>query len=117
MSEQIQGVQTSPRDLIVTSNPLEYGNIEAWMNIIESYHKAHNDHQVELLYEAEPVKALFSMFKMEENINRAGFQVQVFAGDGNLKDVPKLYRFLVEGGGPNYKQFLKKEVYQVLNLF
>ena len=117
MSGEISGVETEPRDIIISNSTLEYGNIEAWINIIESYHAANPEHHVVILYEAEPVKSLFSLFKRETTINKAAFQVKVYAPDGNLKNVPKLYRFLVEGGGAGYKQFIKKEVYQVLHLF
>ena len=117
MEEEGSYVETSPRDIVITNSTLEYGNIEAWINIIESYTTANPDHEVVILYESEPVKSLFTLFKMESSINRAGFQVKVRASDGNLKEVPKLYRLLVEGGGPAYKQFIKKEVYQVLHLF
>ena len=54
---------------------------------------------------------------MEAQPNRHGFQMVVTAPDKNLKDVPKLYRFLVEGAGPNFARFIEKEMYQVLKLF
>ena len=117
MSEEGHIIKTAPRDIIIGNDVLEYGNIEAWINIIESYNVAYPTHEVVILYEAEPVKSLFTLFKMQTSINRAGFQMQVRAPDANLKNVPKLYRLLVEGAGKGYQQYIKKEMYQTLHLF
>lgn len=109
--------QTAPRDIVITNSELVYGNIEAWMNIIESYQESHPHHHVEILYEGEPVHNMRTLFKFDTPPNRNAFQLVVKAPDANWKDVPKLYRFLVEGASPNYHRFIQKEMYQVLRLF
>lgn len=109
--------QTAPRDLVVTNRAIEFGNIEAWMNIVESYEQSHPGHEVVFLYEGETVHNLITFFKMDSQPNREAFQVLVSAPDANLKDVPKLYRFLVEGGSNRFERYIQKETYQVLKLF
>jgi len=109
--------QTTPRDIVITNAVFTHGNLEAWMNIIQSYQRLHPEHQVVILYEGEEVNNLMSFFKLEKSPNRQGFQLVVNAPDGHRKDVPKLYRLLVDGAGPNYERYLGKEVFKVLNLF
>ena len=109
--------QTVPREIVVTNSTLEYGNIEAWTNIIASYRQQHPDHEVVILYEGDKVHNVVSLFKKGGALNPQGFQMAVAAPDANWKDVPKLYRYLVEGAGPSYTKFIQKEIYQVLNLF
>ena len=109
--------QTSPREIVVTNAALEYGNIEAWTNIIASYHQRHPGHRVIIIYDGEPVSSVVSLFKMGEALNPHAFQMSVAAPDALWKDVPKLYRYLVEGGGAGYGKFLQREIHRVLNLF
>lgn len=111
------GQTTAPRDIIVTNRALENGNVEAWINIIQSYNAAHPDHEVVIYYEGTAVNNMISLFKMQKAPNPNGFQMVVKARDGNLKDVAKLYRFLVEGGSARFERFIQKDMYQVLKLF
>ena len=108
---------TAPRDIVITNRSLENGNIEAWINIIQSYNAVHPEHQVIIYYEGTVISNMISLFKMEQNPNLNGFQMVVKAQDGDWKNVAKLYRFLVEGASPRFEQFIKKDVYQVLKLF
>jgi hypothetical protein len=108
---------TKPRAIVVTNKALAYGNIEAWINIIESYRRRHPEHRVSILYEGEPVNNLVSLFKMQRGSSDDAFKLVVAAPDKNLKDVPKLYRLLVEGAGPDYERFIQKEAFKVLTLF
>ena len=117
MTEQEQMAQTAPRDIVVTNPSIEYGNVEAWINIIQSYNEVHPEHRVLIFYEGQPVQNLISLFKMENPANRDGFEMAVSAPDSNWKDVAKLFRFLVEGASPRFQQFINKEMYQVLSLF
>ena len=118
MSEtEIISQTTAPRDIIITNRGLENGNVEAWINIIQSYKAAHPEHDVVIFYEGTAVNNMISLFKMDKAPNLNGFQMVVTARDGNLKNVPKLYRFLVEGASPRFERFLNKDMYQVLKLF
>ena len=107
----------APKDIVITNQTLEYGNIEAWINIIKSYKESHPGHKVIVTYEGEPVGNMISLYKMEGDPNLNGFQLEVHAPDGNWKDVSKLYRFLVEGASARFERFINKEMYRVLNLF
>ena len=109
--------KTAPREIVVTNSVLEYGNIEAWTNIIASYQQRHPEHQVIILYEGEPVSSVVSLFKLGKNLNPHGFQMAVAAADTEWKDVPKLYRYLVEASGPGFGKFLQREIHRVLKLF
>lgn len=113
----MEQAQTAPRDIVITNPNFEYGNVEAWINVIESYRQSHPDHEVVILYEGVAVQNMISLFKMETEPNRQGFQMMVKAPDSNWKDVAKLYRLLVEGASPNFRKFIGKEMYQVLKLF
>ena len=113
----MEPAQTAPRDIVITNPNFEFGNVEAWINVIASYRQSHPEHEVVILYEGTTVQSMISLFKMEETPNRQGFQMRVKAPDSNWKDVAKLYRFLVEGASPNFHRFLGKEMYQVLKLF
>ncbi len=113
----MESAQTAPRDIVITNPNFEYGNVEAWINVIESYRQLHPEHEVVIIYDGKPVQNMISLFKMESAPNRQGFQMTVKAPDANWKDVAKLYRLLVEGASPNFRRFLGKEMYQVLKLF
>jgi hypothetical protein len=118
MSETADSSQsTAPRDIIITNRGLENGNVEAWINIIQSYNAVHPDHEVVIFYEGTAVNNMISLFKMEQAPNSNGFQMVVKANDGNWKNVAKLYRFLVEGASPRFERFIIKDMYQVLKLF
>ena len=109
--------RTVPREIVITNSGLEYGNIEAWTNIIGSYRQEHPGHEVVILYEGDPVHSMISLYKRGESLNLSGFQLAVAAPDGNWKDVPKLYRYLVEGASPNFDKFIQHEIHKVLKLF
>ena len=109
--------RTIPREIVITNRGLEYGNIEAWASIIASYRQRHPEHDVLILYEGEPVVSMISLYKRGAKLNLGGFQLAVSAPDANWKDVPKLYRYLVEGASPAFGKFIEKEVFRVLDLF
>jgi hypothetical protein len=109
--------RTVPREIVITNRTLEYGNIEAWTSIIASYRQRHPDHEVLILYEGEPVNSMLSLYKRHDKLNLNGFQLAVSAPDADWKDVPKLYRYLVEGASPAYRKFIEKEMFRVLDLF
>ncbi len=112
-------VQTllSPRPIAIPSTELAHGNIEAWMNIIQSYRLRHPDHAVRILYRGQEISDLKELFKLSAEPDHGAFELEVGVPDGNRRDVPKLYRLLVEGAGPGYQPFITKELFKVLNLF
>ena len=109
--------QTVPREIVITNQALEFGNIEAWTSVIASYNQKHPDHEVVIIYEGQRVNSMIALYKKIEKLNRNGFEMVVAAPDENWSDVPKLYRYLVEGAGPNYRKFIEKELHTVLKLF
>ena len=109
--------QSAPRRIVVTNDHFQFGNIEAWINIIRSYKETNPDHVVTILYNDEPIRNITSLFKMPRPIRRDAFQLVVSANDQNLDAVPKLYRLLVEGAGPDFRKFLLRDIHQVLKLF
>ncbi len=108
---------TEPRPIAVTNSAFAYGNIEAWINIIGSYRREHPEHRVSILYHGEAVNNLISLFKLQAGPGEDDFHLVVAAPDRNLKDVPKLYRLLVEGASSHFGQFIQKEAFKVLDLF
>ncbi len=109
-------IATAPRTIVISNAELVHGNIEAWMNIIASYRERHAAHNVVIIYEGEPVNNLQTLFRKGPP-NKEAFQLVVEAPDGYLKDVPKLFRLLVEGAGANYRRYIEKELHKVLDLF
>lgn len=109
--------QSKPRTITVTSNHFAFANIEAWLNIIRSYQAKHPTHNVHLAYEGREIQNLMALFQMDRPVNREGFECYVTAMDEDMKDVPKLYRLLIEGAGRNFAQFINRELYTVLKLF
>lgn len=108
---------TAPRDIVITNRTLENGNIEAWINIIQSYNSVHPNHHVIIYYEGSAINNMISLYKMEKTADLNAFQLVVTALDGDWKDVAKLYRYLVEGASPRFERLINKDMYQVLKLF
>ncbi|MDH5753508.1 MAG: hypothetical protein OEZ59_13950 [Deltaproteobacteria bacterium] len=109
--------KSKPRRIPVASEKIIFGHLEAWANIIRSYQATHPSHRVMLRYEDEAVLSLMELFKMAGRLNPQGFELVVAAADHNLKDVPKLVRYLVEGASDSYNQFIRRDVHQVQPLF
>ena len=108
---------SEPRTIVISDDHFGFANMEAWLNIIRSYQAKHPGHKVHLSYAGEEIQNLKYMFKIERPVSPVGFQCYISTGDGNLKDVPKLVRLLVEGAGPNHGTFLTRELNRVLDLF
>ncbi|MBI4082353.1 MAG: hypothetical protein HY423_07050 [Candidatus Lambdaproteobacteria bacterium] len=107
----------APRPLPISGSTLTMGHVEAWMRIIRSYLDLHPDHEVEILYDNDPVNDLRSLFRSGAELNLGAFQLQLKTPDGNRKHAAKLYRHLVEGTGPDYERYLHRELFKVQNLF
>lgn len=110
-------VDVTSRPIVVSAEPMRFGNFEAWINIIQSYRQRHPAHYVRIRYRGDPVNNLVELFKIARNPDTTAFEVEVDVTDGDYQDLAKLYRYLAEGAGPNYERFLSKELFQVLKLF
>lgn len=117
MTEEVAPHTTSRKKIIISVSNFAFGNIEAWINIIASYKEKHPNHHVLIYYEGLLVMNMIALFKMVSTPNREGFTFAVQAPDKNIKDVPRLYRFLVEGASDNFHPFIGKEIYKTLELF
>jgi len=106
-----------PKAILVSGGALKFGNVEAWLNVISSYRMRHPAHAVRILYHGEAVMNLVDLFKKLDHPDVQGFELEVFTPDNERKDVPKLYRLLVEASTPDYQKFIAKDLYKVLPLF
>ena len=109
--------QSQPKVITITSPHFAFSNIEAWINIMRSYEAKHPTHSVHLVYEGKEIQNRLALFRVERPVNKEGFECYVTARDENMIDVPKLYRLLYEGAGPNFMQFINREVHTILKLF
>ena len=110
-------VDLTSRPIVVSADPMKFGNFEAWINIIQSYRQRHPDHFVRIRYRNEPVNNLVELFKIARNPDTHAFEVEVDVTDGDYRDLAKLYRHLAEGAGQDYERYIAKELFQVLRLF
>ena len=108
---------TDLRPLVIENSHFTFGNIEAWINILKSYQSTFPDHKVMLIYNGVPVNNLANLHKQVHNLNLERFELKVSGEDMNRKNVSKLRRLLMEGGGPNFKPFINRELYKVTQLF
>jgi hypothetical protein len=106
-----------PRKVPIENEAFGYGNLEAWANIIRSYHERHREQQVILYYNGLRVQSLTYLFKLGKTIQRDGFELSVEARDQDFSQLNKLYRLLIEGAGPDFGKFLVPEVHRTLKLF
>ncbi|HEX7743559.1 MAG TPA: hypothetical protein VF442_14175 [Sphingobium sp.] len=110
-------VDLTSRPIVVSADPMRFGNFEAWINIIQSYRLRHPEHVVRIRYRGDPVNNLVELFKIARNPDTSAFEVEVDVTDGNYKDLVKLYRLLAEGASEGYHRYITKEMFQVLRLF
>jgi hypothetical protein len=108
--------RATPKYAVQVSNELFHnGNVEAWKNIIESYHTFHPENQVIVYHEGELIQDLNSLFKWGK-VKHAGLIFFQIIGS-KIKGVSKLQKYLYEGASPRYEAFLKHDVSKVLKLF
>jgi hypothetical protein len=115
--EYLPAPRVPVRKIPIAGDNFSFGNIEAWFKIIGSYYAIHPMHQVILHYLGEPVPSVAYLFKLGKDLDCDGFAVTVAAHDRDFTHVPKLHRLLVEAAGPEYDQFLSRELYQTFRLF
>lgn len=109
--------RSEPKVIPIQKDHFSFANIEAWLNIIRSYQQKHPEHKVHIVYEGEEIQSRMSLFRVEKPVNPEGFEFYVVAEDKNFKDLPKLFRLLVEGAGPEFNKFVPPELHRTLELF
>ena len=111
-----QKLQLTPRYSVQVSNELFHnGNVEAWKNIIESYHNAHPEVKVLIFHDGEKINNINTLFKWGKVKNGDVILFQVVGN--NFRNISKLQRYLYEGASGRYGQFLKKDISVALTLF
>lgn len=109
-------MQLTPKYSVQVSNELFHnGNVEAWKNIIESYHESHPGSKVIVYHESELIQDLNSLFKWGK-VKHGGLIFFQIAGQ-QIKNVSRLQKYLYEGASPRFEAFLKHDVNRTLNLF
>ncbi|MDH4121732.1 MAG: hypothetical protein OEV94_08530 [Deltaproteobacteria bacterium] len=108
---------TQRRRLNLPPGEIRHGNVEAWMNILRSYHHAHPAHGIVFYFRDEPVNSPAQLFRQTPILATQEFRVEVEAADEDWSDLPKLTRLLAEGAGENFEMYLSRELYQIKDLF
>lgn len=112
----LSGLNITPKYSVQVTNELFHnGNVEAWKNIIESYHTKYPQCKVIVYHEGELIQDLNSLFKWGKVKHGGVIMFQVVGKD--IKGVSRLQKYLYEGASPRFEAFLKKDVNKVLNLF
>lgn len=112
----LSGLNITPKYSVQVTNELFHnGNVEAWKNIIESYHTKYPQCKVIVYHEGELIQDLNSLFKWGKVKHGGVIMFQVVGKD--IKGVSRLQKYLYEGASPRFESFLKKDVNKVLNLF
>ena len=99
----------------VTNELFHNGNVEAWKNIIESYHLKHKENRVIVYHEGELIQDLNSLFKWGK-VKHGGLLLFQVAGQ-QIKNVSRLQKYLFEGASQRYEAFMKHDVNKALQLF
>lgn len=106
----------TPKYAVQVSNELFHnGNVEAWKKIIESYMHSFPDLELFVYHEGELINDINALFKWGKVKHGDSIFFQV-AGE-NIRGVSKLQKYLYEGAGPRFEQFLKIGIGQILHLF
>ncbi len=109
-------VKMTPKHAITVSNELFHnGNVEAWVNIVESYKTKFPGTNVHIFHDGKPVERIEALFQWGKV--KHGDAVLFSVSGVEIQAVSKLKRYLHEGASRNYEIFVKKDVNKVLNLF
>ena len=109
-------VQMTPKYSVQVSNELFHnGNVEAWKNIIGSYHIRYPQLRVLVFYEGEFIQDLNALFKWGK-VKHGGVLMFQVSGP-QVKGVSRLQKYLFEGASSRYENFLKKDIHRQLDLF
>ena len=109
-------IQVTPKYSVQVSNELFHnGNVEAWKNIIESYHQKHSDCKVIVFHEGELIQDLNSLFKWGKVKHGGVILFQVIGPQ--IKNVSRLQKYLFEAASQRYETFMKHDINKSLQLF
>ena len=109
-------LQLTPKYSVQVTNELFHnGNVEAWKNIIESYHIRHSSCRVVVYHEGELIHDLNALFKWGK-VKHGGVILFQVSGP-EIKNVSRLQKYLLEGASPRYESFMKHDVNKALQLF
>jgi len=99
----------------VTNEFFHYGNVEAWHNIIESYHSSHPGTQVMIFHRGQRIYRIYSLFGWGKI--KFGDAIFFSVAGNDLKDVAKLKKYFSVAASPRFQPFIKKNVNAPLKLF
>ena len=109
-------LQLTPKYSVQVTNELFHnGNVEAWKNIIESYHNRHSNCRVIVYHEGELIHDLNALFKWGK-VKHGGVILFQVSGP-QIKNVSRLQKYLTEGASPRFETFMKHDVNKALELF
>lgn len=115
MAVGIKVTMTPKHAVSVTNELFHNGNVEAWINIVESYKVKFPGLDVHVFHDGQKVVNIQALFKWGKVKNGDVILFSV-SGEG-IQAVSKLKRYLFEGASQRYEAFIKKDVNKVLNLF
>ena len=99
----------------VTNELFHNGNVEAWKKIIQSYETKYAGSEVSVFYEGEKIHDINTLFKWGKVKHGSTILFAILGTD--IKDVPKLQRYLRQGASMQFEDFLRFPVNTVLKLF
>ena len=109
-------LQLTPKYSVQVTNELFHnGNVEAWKNIIESYHNKHTSCRVIVYHEGELIHDLNALFKWGK-VKHGGVILFQVSGP-QIKNVSRLQKYLTEGASPRFETFMKHDINKALQLF
>jgi hypothetical protein len=101
--------------VLVTNELFHNGNVEAWKRVIESYKAKYPGLDVLIWYDNERINDINTLFKWGKVKHGTPIMISVVGDD--IKDVPKLRKYLFEGASPRFEVFLKGSLNRTLDLF
>ena len=106
----------TPKHAVVVSNEMFHnGNVEAWVNIIESYEARFPETQVHVFHEGERIQNLNVLFKWGKV--KHGDAIEFSVAGPEIQAVAKLKRYLTEGASRHFDLYLKRDRNRLLTLF
>ncbi|MDR0600684.1 MAG: hypothetical protein LBG84_11530 [Treponema sp.] len=109
-------VKMTPRYAVVVQNELFHnGNVEAWKRIVASYNARYPELQVYIYYDGERILDINALFKWGKV--KHGSAIEFAVAGSEIKDVAKLQRYLAQGAGRQFEDFLQGPVSSALKLF
>ena len=116
-SSGVQGnVKITAKYAVTVSNELFHnGNVEAWVNIVESYKAKYPGLDVHIFFGGKAVENIQGLFKW--GMVKHSDAILFIVSGADIQGVAKLKRYLYEGASRAYLTYVKKDVNKVLPLF